>query len=213
MPFGATSMSRLSGALPQTIQAAVALERAVNEAGGDLTVPDYGGFRTFDQQAQLVRWRDEAVARGEPSYAVAPAGSSEHETGRAFDVHVVRPVTGLTADQTYRWMADQAPRFGLRAGYWFGGGPPSLRSDPFHFELIAATLPPVTIADVPSEPVSATDPPWRFANTDPPPESIAPGEPGSGNDLMVGRLVLALAGAGVLLAWFLFGGRGPRTNP
>lgn len=135
MPFSAGSLGKLDGVLPETLAGAQALEQYANGLGIDLTIPDYGGFRTYAQQAQLVAWRDESVAKGGAFYAVAPAGSSDHEQGTAFDVQVVSVPSGMTSDQAYQTLADYAPQLGLTAGYYFGGGPPSKKSDPFHFQL------------------------------------------------------------------------------
>jgi hypothetical protein len=161
MPFGTTSLARLSGAKPELVAALSGLEADFNAQGGDLTVPDFGGFRTYGQQAQLVQWRDDAVARGDAFYAVAPAGTSKHERGEAGDVQIIKSPAGWSEDGAYRWLADRAPAHGLVAGYFFGGGPPSQKSDRYHFEL-GAVFPAVPgILDLPDD-TSANDvPPWR----------------------------------------------------
>lgn len=161
MPFGAASLAKLSGAKPELIAALSGLEADFNAQGGDLTVPDYGGFRSYATQAQLVQWRDQAVARGQPFYAVAPAGTSKHESGEAGDVQVVRNPMGWSDDDSYHWLADRAPAHGLVAGYYFGGGPPSKKSDPYHFEL-GVVFPGVPdIRTLPDDTEAADVPPWR----------------------------------------------------
>jgi hypothetical protein len=173
MPFSNASLAKLNGVDQALIDLIAQLEADFNAIGGDLTVPDYGGFRTYETQAQLVKWRDETVAAGGAYYAVAPAGQSSHETGRAVDVKVVTTPPGMS--DPYRWLADRGRAIGLVAGFYFHGGPPAKGSDPFHFELPNSGGP----FPVPSLPagISASDiPPWRTGADD---GSSGAGGPGS----------------------------------
>jgi hypothetical protein len=137
--FTPAGLDRLAGTLPELRDAELTLRAQAAELGIVYEIPAFGGLRTAAEQAQLVKWRDEAVARGEPSYPVAPAGASKHGAGGAFDLRILRvgardtsrtsPDKDAALDAAYRQLADRADRAGLRAGYFFS------RSDPFHFEL------------------------------------------------------------------------------
>lgn len=137
--FTPAGLDRLAGVLPELRAAELALRAYADRQGLVYELPRFGGLRTAAEQAQLVAWRDAAVARGEASYPVAPAGQSKHGVGAAFDLKLLRigtrdvaqlaPDRDAMLDAAYRALADRAPTFGLKAGYYFP------RSDPFHFEL------------------------------------------------------------------------------
>ena len=207
MPFGTTSMTRLSGVLPETLAAAVELERRFNAAGGDLTIPEYGGFRGNGIQAQLYQWMLDSIAKGTGAYAVAPPGDSKHERGEAFDARVIRNPSGWSEGQSYKWLADQAPSIGLRAGYYFGGGPPSKKADIFHFELSSR---PPAVPDYSSDVPTADAPPWSTAVDGPPPVDGLPDDTGGTgpSGFASGTAVIAIAVLGLvgLLAWRRFRG-------
>jgi hypothetical protein len=131
--LGAMSLQNLGNVSPYILERANSLADFATSQGMDISIPAYGGFRSFATQQQLVAWRDAAVAKGSPSYAVAPAGKSNHEDllgdgyGHAFDVKINYHAES-SDDAAYRKLADFAPALGLRAGYYFH------KSDPFHFE-------------------------------------------------------------------------------
>lgn len=130
------SLSMLDGVKPITRSRAIQLAEEVTRRGGDIGIDRIKQLRTPEFQAQLVKWRDDSVATGGAYYPVAPVGSSNHETGDAFDVDWNRAPAGVSMAVFQKQIADFAPSIGLRAGYYFGGGPPSRKSDPFHFENI-----------------------------------------------------------------------------
>lgn len=140
MSFTPAGLDRLGGALPELREAELRLRAEADALRLVYELPAFGGLRTEAEQATLVRWRDEAVARGEPWYPVAAAGSSKHGVGAAFDVKIVRLASGRDTsrtspdkdaelDRAYRALADRAKGAGLVPGYYFA------RTDPFHFEL------------------------------------------------------------------------------
>ncbi len=151
-PLGTTSLSRLVGVKSQTRDRAIMLAEYATQIGGDVGIAEYGGFRDAATQAQLVKWRDDSVAAGGPFYAVAPPGHSAHETGDAFDLQWNDAPDGWTMAQFQKELADYAPELGLRAGYYFHGGPPNKGADPNHFEN--ATIEPDTGVEgvTPAEP-------------------------------------------------------------
>lgn len=145
--FGARSLATLDGVPPAVVRdgavkpitraRAVALAEYVTRHGGDIGVSDYGGRRSLATQTQLYQWRADSIAKNdnpdtavvEGAYPVAkPSATAPHVTGDAFDVHVIKPMTGLDVEQTYRAMAVFAPTLGLKAGYFFS------TPDIFHFE-------------------------------------------------------------------------------
>lgn len=95
-------------------------------------IPEYGGLRTVEDQARLVKFRDDTVKAGGTYYAVAPAGHSMHAYGAAFDIKIV----GGGSDAQYKRLGQLGEQLGLRWGGHFGEstGHPEKR-DPFHFEL------------------------------------------------------------------------------
>ena len=148
-------LARLDGTLPETRAKERTLrDRAERELGIVYVIPPYGGERTPADQAQLVKWRDEAVAAAREKarragksaaeieragkaawYPVAPVASGKHPKGGAFDVKIVKH-RETTNDRAYRKLADLARSIGLTAGYYFS------RPDPFHFEL------PLSVAEL-----------------------------------------------------------------
>lgn len=124
----ATNHNTVDGELPDTIAAYNTLVGLAAYEGITFHVADYGGLRDADTTAQLIAWRDQAVAAGEPSYRVAPYGHSYHDYGGAFDV-VIDQATD-DRDPLYDTLGALAPQAGLR---WGGTFPPP--SDRPHFEL------------------------------------------------------------------------------
>lgn len=117
--------------LPTLKAKEVQLRQLAAANGIDYEIPAYGGVRTQADQAQLVKWRDEAVARGEPSYAVAPYGKSFHEVGAAFDTKVTLRPASMSQDAAMRRLGELGESVGLVwGGRWSGKS-----NDPFHFQL------------------------------------------------------------------------------
>jgi hypothetical protein len=75
------------------------------------------GWRSHEEQAYL-RWKHLTGQKPEP---VAKVGTSRHETGNAAD---------LGPSSEYKWLAENAPRFGLKAPV---GG------EPWHWEMAGAS--------------------------------------------------------------------------
>jgi hypothetical protein len=123
--------ARLALALPPLIAAEAKLRTLAAAEGIEYTIPAYGGVRTEADQAQLVRWRDEAVAAGEPSYQVAPFGKSYHEVGAAFDTAITKRPASMSLDTARTRLGRLGESIGLT---WGGSWTPGNR-DIFHFEL------------------------------------------------------------------------------
>lgn len=155
--FTPNGLSRLANVLPRLRDRELALRAAAAAKGIEYDFPDYAGLRTPTDTAQLIKWRDEAVAiarrdaeakrraqGGTPVqvklagdvaanrayYRVAPADASFHGVGSAFDIRIRKVPPGMTTDQAYKVLGAIAPSIGLR---W--GGTFSSPADPFHFEL------------------------------------------------------------------------------
>ncbi len=141
--LGTHSLAVLAGVAPATLAAARALADLASAHGADITITS--GLRTRTHQAQLYADSLANAHAGLPFLPAALPGRSLHERGAAFDIAVLRPATGLTAEETYKLLADLAPTLGLRPGYYF-----RTVSDPVHFELADAAP-----ADAPA-PVTAT---------------------------------------------------------
>lgn len=104
------------------------MEAFERQTGRKTLVGPKGGVRTTAQQAEIYA---DSVARG---YRAAPAGSSHHEYGAAFDLIIVgtgRDAAADKRDPLYRVLADLGESLGLDAGYYFTSG----RPDPYHFQL------------------------------------------------------------------------------
>ena len=125
--FIPSGLFQLALALPDLKAKELQFRTTVDQAGMAYSIPDYGGVRTAAQQAQLVKWRDEAVAQGEPYYDVAPPDLTFHGVGAAFDVNLTKPSNPTDGD--YATLAEIAVSVGLRPGYFFS------KPDPYHFEL------------------------------------------------------------------------------
>lgn len=131
---------RMTGALPELIEKERELRLAAENVGIVYEVPRFGGLRTDQDQRQLERWRDEAVARGEAWYPVAPAGRSFHPNGGAFDVDIGAH-REVNTDAAYLRLGQLGESIGLTWGGRFTGqqsrtsGILGGRGDPFHFQL------------------------------------------------------------------------------
>ena len=128
MDFTPAGLWQIFTALPELRDKEAAFRQAMGDAGYTYDLPDYAGVRTDAQTAQLIAWRDQAVADGEPTYRVAPAATSYHNRGAAFDIQITTP-TGATSDD-YQAAAEIGQGVGLNPGFYFPAP-----NDPFHFEL------------------------------------------------------------------------------
>lgn len=119
--------------LPTLRNKATALENYAATLGILFGYPEYSGWRSQADTAQLIKWRDEAVAAGGPSayYPVAPYGQGYHGKGAAFDIKVVKWPAGRSSEWAYQQLGSYAPRIGLRWGGLFHAP----NTDPYHFEL------------------------------------------------------------------------------
>lgn len=135
--LGSATAHSLSAALPELVAAEARLRAEADALGIGYRIADWGGVRTQADTTQLLRWRDEHVARGGTTYPVAPWGRSYHNFGAAFDVKITRRRPNRTDRQELQALGALAPKVGLRwGGLWSG-----TKNDPFHFEL------PITLAD------------------------------------------------------------------
>jgi hypothetical protein len=102
-----------------TAEAFLAMQQAAAGVGIELYV--LSGFRTRSEQAHLYRaWR-----RGWGNRAARP-GRSNHESGRALDIHLV--------PGAFAWLRANAERFGFRR---------TVPGEPWHWEFVSA---PVAVA-------------------------------------------------------------------
>lgn len=132
--LSAAEAVRLKFALPELRTKEARLRQLAAAEGIAYEIPAYGGVRTEAEQAQLVKWRDEAVKAGRPYYQVAPFGKSMHEVGAAFDMKVITRPAGMSADAALRRLGVLGESLGLEwGGRWSGQ-----TNDPFHLELTGA---------------------------------------------------------------------------
>lgn len=121
-------VARLGIPRPELLAKLTALMDAFEKATGRKTyVSDRGGVRSTALQAEI---HADSVAQG---FRAAPAGSSPHEYGAAFDLHIVGIPDDAAAnkrDPLYLQLAAIGESLGLKAGIRWSGKP-----DPYHFEL------------------------------------------------------------------------------
>lgn len=127
--YATTGDKQLLWLLPGVQEAEKKLRAFAASKGISYVIANFGGARTEQIVAQLIRWRDEAVAAGEPFYRVSPFKVGKHARGGAFDIRITGTPAGMTKDAAYRVLGMQAPQYGL---IW--GGTFSEPADPFHFE-------------------------------------------------------------------------------
>ena len=127
--FATKGDKQLLWLLPGVQTAEKELRAFAASKGISYVIANFGGARTEQIVAQLIRWRDEAVAAGEKWYRVSPFKTGKHARGGAFDIRITGTPPGMTKDQAYAVLGRQAPQYGL---IW--GGTFSSPSDPFHFE-------------------------------------------------------------------------------
>lgn len=141
--FTPSGLWQIATALPELRDKESAFRTAMDAMGFTYSLPDYAGVRTEAQQAQLVAWRDQAVADARAAavkngtdpdaaakaayYEVAPPNTTYHEFGAAFDIQITTPDN--PTDDDYANAAEIAQGVGLVPGYFFS------TPDPFHFQL------------------------------------------------------------------------------
>lgn len=116
-------------------------DAAATQLGFTLEVPADGGTRSVARQTAL--YTDSLQQGGGTlAYPVGKPGSSRHNYGAAFDVHIVAGGSagdGTGTDDDYRSLGTlgesltDAP--GLTAGYFFAQRGQGSMSDPYHFQL------------------------------------------------------------------------------
>lgn len=142
MALSLTERVRLGVVRPELEQLLLDLkDGAATQLGFTLEVSADGGTRSLARQAALYA---DSVAQGGGTlaYPVGRPGSSRHNYGAAFDVHIVAggsAADGTGTDDDYRSLAtfgeslSEAP--GLTAGYFFAQRGQGAMSDPYHFQL------------------------------------------------------------------------------
>lgn len=115
--------------LPGVQEAERKLRAYAQSRGISYIIAPYGGLRTESIVNLLLRWRDEAVAKGQPSYRVSSFQAGKHPKGGAFDIRVTKYPLSMSIHDAYRVLGEYAPRIGL---VWGGTFPPP--EDIFHFE-------------------------------------------------------------------------------
>lgn len=131
----ARESAMLLGTLAELREKEARFRAACAAVGIEYVIADFGGLRTEAQVAQLIKWRDEAVAAarkkgGEAAakkawYPVATTEKGFHPVGGAFDIKITKHrEANLDAAYARTWTI--APAVGLRALGSY---------DPFHFEL------------------------------------------------------------------------------
>jgi D-alanyl-D-alanine carboxypeptidase len=121
---------------PTALDAVAGLFAAARAEGvGPFTVSS--GFRSAASQQQL--W-DEGPQRFGDQWRdyVLPPGHSEHQTGLAADIMATGiPKADLGASPEGRWLAANAPRFGLILRYPEGKQPiTGVAAEPWHFRFV-----------------------------------------------------------------------------
>lgn len=121
--------AQLRWLLPGVQEAERKLRAFAASKGITYHVADFGGARTESIVQLLLRWRDEAVAKGEPTYRVSGYATGKHPVGGAFDIRIDRTPAGMSKDEAYRILGVQAPQYGLQWGGFF-----SQPADEYHYE-------------------------------------------------------------------------------
>ena len=121
----------LTGCLPALVDAEMALNAKAAALDILYVIADYGALRTKAVVQLLEKWRDEAVAKGEPYYRVSNYTHGYHPRGAAFDIRITNwPHAKMSSNQAYATLGQLASSCGLRWGGHFS--PPT---DIYHFEL------------------------------------------------------------------------------
>lgn len=135
--LGAQSLANLAGVKPVTRERAIQLAAIATAHGGDIRI--VSGLRDSTKQAQLFANMLANQAAGVDTLPAAPPGESFHETGDAFDIEVLTPLAGMTVEQSYKFLADEAPSIGLKPGLYFHDAQGNPNPDRVHFENADAT--------------------------------------------------------------------------
>ena len=114
-------------------------------AGGEPVINS--AYRSAERQRELFEKKIESImtelgwerrkARGAAAWLVAPAGTSEHQTGLAVDI--TDEETGLTSDPSFseRWLAENAWRYGFILRYPKGKETVTgIQCEPWHFRYV-----------------------------------------------------------------------------
>jgi D-alanyl-D-alanine carboxypeptidase len=116
----------------KTAKAFKAMARAARKAGVELAVRS--GFRSHAKQTRLYK----KYRRGVGNLAARP-GFSQHESGRALDLVVVR-------EKTYQWLVSHANEFGFHR---------SVRGEPWHWEYFGDSAKTAVELGVSANPIAA----------------------------------------------------------
>ncbi len=124
-------MTTLAGCLPSLIDAEAKLQAKAAALDILYALADYGALRTRAVVTLLIKWRDEAVASGEPSYRVSGFTHGYHPRGAAFDIRITNwPHATMSSNHAYSILGQLAASCGLRWGGYFPAP-----ADIYHFEL------------------------------------------------------------------------------
>ena len=109
------------------------------------------GYRSYELQSSLWQRKVEAVGEQQADIWVARPGTSEHQSGLAFDVDIVNnpgeALTGAFADTAaFSWLNAHAAQYGFILRYpenatWATG----YGYEPWHFRYVGKTLAPVLV--------------------------------------------------------------------
>ena len=109
------------------------------------------GYRSYELQSSLWTRKVESVGEAEAAIWVAKPGTSEHQSGLAFDVDIVNnPGTALTREfantEAYSWLSAHAAQYGFILRYpegstWATG----YGYEPWHFRYVGKTLATVLV--------------------------------------------------------------------
>lgn len=103
------------------------------------------GYRSYDYQQEI--WDQNVATKGleETKKFVAPPGESEHQTGLAFDMAVIRNnqfIDGITEDfDEFKWMINHSYKYGFILRY--PKGKESITGynfEPWHFRFVGIRL-------------------------------------------------------------------------
>lgn len=102
--------------------AADAVVKLIDAAGTDAqSLFVLSGFRSFQEQEQILQEEERLYGKSVAAKQVAPAGHSEHQLGLAADITSKRAPYDLAAEfgqwPEGRWLADNAARFGFVISY------------------------------------------------------------------------------------------------
>lgn len=103
------------------------------------------GYRSYDYQQAI--WDNQVATKGleETQKFVAPPGGSEHQSGLAFDMAIIRNkqfIDGITEDfDEYKWMCDHAHEYGFILRYPKGKEDiTGYNFEPWHYRFVGLRL-------------------------------------------------------------------------